>query len=418
MRGVTVLMLAALLPLASCGGSDGVPDHAVLTVEGQDVLADQPFHITLAGLHARDEAVITAHATDYAGKDWTSTATLTADAGGRIDLAAQAPGKGSTYQGVDAMGLAWSMGPDGGDPDSTGLRIMPPATDPLFTITVTASVRGHAIAHADLIRRWLVPGVTTRELRPADSKVWGELFIPPPGTPKHPAVLVFGGSEGGEGQDLTAALLASHGYPALSLAYFHEPGLPGDLADVPLEYFGTAGRILAALPGTDAKHVLAMGYSRGTEAALLLAQDMPTLFHGAVLYSPGDTVGEAFPNGDAPWTLAGTPVEVGSEIPVDHVSGPVLAVAGGADALWGSASAAHVIDGELTKAGNPYPHRVLEYPGAGHLVGTFPYLPQGTNPVHPVLHTVTKMGGSRSADNAAQADSWSKVLALLASLHD
>jgi hypothetical protein len=33
-------------------------------------------------------------------------------------------------------------------------------------------------------------------------------------------VLVFGGAEGGMSQTFTAALLAAHGYPALTVAYF------------------------------------------------------------------------------------------------------------------------------------------------------------------------------------------------------
>jgi dienelactone hydrolase len=416
-RGVAVVLLAAVLPLTSCGSGNSAADHAVLTVQGQDVLADQPFHATLTGLRAHDKAVITAHAVDYAGKGWTSTAIFTADAVGRIDLATQAPGPGSTYTGTDAMGLAWSMGPDGGDAGTSAFWTVPPDRAAAFTITVTASVHGHLVAQANLTRRWLAAGVTFKRLRPADSKIWGELFTPPPGTPRHPAVLVFDGSEGGESQDLAAALLASHGYPALSLAYFHEPGLPTDLADVPLEYFATAAHILGAAPGTDPMHILAMGYSRGTEAALLLAQDMPTVFHGAVLYAPGDTVGDAFPAGDAAWTLGGNPIKAGGQIPVDHIDGPVLTVAGGADGLWDSSSYAHVINNELSQAARPYQHQVLEYPDAGHLVGTFPYMPAGTNLMHPIMGDVMRMGGTRAADNAAQADSWPKVLALLASLH-
>ena len=72
-----------------------------------------------------------------------------------------------------------------------------------------------------------------------------------------------------------AALLAAHGYPALTVAYFDWPGLPPALDGIPLEYFETAGKILASQPQVDPAHVLAMGYSRGSEAALLLADDFP-----------------------------------------------------------------------------------------------------------------------------------------------
>jgi hypothetical protein len=76
-------------------------------------------------------------------------------------------------------------------------------------------------------------------------------------------------------QVYTAALLTAHGYPSLSVAGFDWPGLPGQLERVPLEYFEAAGRILAAQTGTDPAHVLALGYSRGSEAALLAADYFP-----------------------------------------------------------------------------------------------------------------------------------------------
>jgi enterochelin esterase-like enzyme len=37
---------------------------------------------------------------------------------------------------------------------------------------------------------------------------------------------------------------------------------------------------------TDAGHVLALGYSLGSEAALLAADYFPQVFHGAIVYSP------------------------------------------------------------------------------------------------------------------------------------
>jgi hypothetical protein len=58
------------------------------------------------------------------------------------------------------------------------------------------------------------------------------MFSPPPGTPRHPGVLLLGGAEGGMSQVYAAALLAAHGYPALAVAYFGWPGLPGHLAGV------------------------------------------------------------------------------------------------------------------------------------------------------------------------------------------
>ena len=184
----------------------------------------------------------------------------------------------------------------------------------------------------------MAKGETVRTLTLAKDKVAGELFLPPPGTPRHAGVLVFGGAEGGMSQVYGAALLAAHGYPALTVAYFDWPGLPPALDDIPLEYFETAGKILASQPQVDPAHVLAMGYSRGSEAALLLADNFPTLFHGAVVYSPSSEVNVAGDNqARAAWILGPRVVDPGP-IDVSHISGPVLAVAGDQDSIWGSAS--------------------------------------------------------------------------------
>ncbi|WP_369243604.1 acyl-CoA thioester hydrolase/BAAT C-terminal domain-containing protein [Streptomyces sp. R41] len=275
---------------------------------------------------------------------------------------------------------------------------------------------GHQLASRRVTRAWFGTGVTSRNLTVAADKVAGTLHLPAPGTPRHSAVLLFGGSEGGNSNKPAAALLASHGYPALSLGYFNLPGLPQALENIPLEYFATAARLLAAQPGVDPRHILAMGYSRGSEAALLLANDYPDLIHGAVVYSPSAQVNSGFPDyGTFAWTKDGKPIAE-RLIPLGHVSGPVMAIAGAHDLLWTSSRWARQIVQELDAAGNRYPHQALIYPNAGHGVGTFPYLPAGTRLIHPVTRRETDLGGTRAGDAAAQEAGWPKVLALLASL--
>lgn len=411
---IRVLLAICTLVAAALAGvcAPKLGEHPVLVVSATTTLADAPVQIKVTGLRPGDQITITSTAIDRTGMLWTGRATFTASDSGVVDPATQAPESG-TYQGLDAMGLFWSMNPATGDPNASVLGLS--STSLGIDLTVTDG-GGSRLASETLTRLWSGPGVTSRVLTLQHDKVIGTLYLPAPGGPSRPAVLVFGGSEGGESQDLAAALLASHGYPALSLAYFALPGLPAALQNVPLEYFATAGRILAATPGVNPAHILTMGYSRGSEAALLLADDFPQLFHGAIVYSPSSIVNTGFPEGAYAWTLGGQPVRAGNPIPVSGISGPVLAIAGQDDQLWDSPGSADMINKELTSSGNRYPHQDLTYPNAGHLVGTFPYLPGGTDLFDPTNHAQLELGGTRQGDDTAQQAGWARVLALLASV--
>jgi dienelactone hydrolase len=154
--------------------------------------------------------------------------------------------------------------------------------------------------------------------------------------------------------------------------------------------------------------VVVNGYSRGSEAALLLADSYPDLVHSTILYAPGDTVAEGFPNRGNAWTIRGVPVPR-TAIPVTHVAGPVLTIAGGDDQVWPSAAQARRIMRRLDDAHTAAAHQSLLYPDAGHGVGTVPYLAAGT-----FYRGAITMGGTRRANAAARIDSWPKVLAFLA----
>jgi dienelactone hydrolase len=130
-----------------------------------------------------------------------------------------------------------------------------------------------------------------------------------------------------------------------------------------------------------------------------------------IVYAPTDLVYPALPGPGDAWTLGGEPVPKGS-IPLDHVAGPVLAIAGDNDRLWPSAAAARRLMEALDARPEAPEHRALIYPGAGHLVGTFPYLSAGSR-VKNHLGMELWMGGSRAADSAARVDGWAKVLAFM-----
>lgn len=407
LSAATAVLLAGSL-LTGCGGQKH-STHADLSVDAPDALVDRAVHISVSGLRAGDRVSVTSAASDAQGKTWHGNATFRADAQGRVDLVRDRPTSG-TYTGVDGMGLFWSMNPPSGDPDDQGFR----GPVPSFQVTIGVTAHGKRLAQRTLTRRWLASGVTQKTFTPAADKVSGVLFSPPPGTPRRPAVLVFGGSEGGNSGVTDVALLASHGFPALSIAYFAEPGLPRYLNSIPIEYFARAARLLAAQPGADPAHLIVQGYSRGSEAALLVAQLYPGVVHGVIDYAPSATANGGFPNGPA-WTNGGQQIPL-APLAVDHINGPVLAIAGSADALWGSEPAARQIMKELDQAPDRFQHRMLVYPGAGHGVGTFPYIPGGTKIRHPVTGQLFDLGGSRPANDLARRQGWDQVLGWLAAL--
>ncbi len=209
--------------------------------------------------------------------------------------------------------------------------------------------------------------------------------MPSAGGSRRPAVLEFGGSEGGLHGQLIGAALAAAGYPTLDIAYFGVSGLPPTLAKIPLEYFAHALRWLAAQPEVLKDRIYVLGGSRGSEAAMLLGAHYPARAtessppHPATSHS-GRTRAGVRPRGRftaKPCPTAqrastwGWPVnDPAAEIPVQRIRGPVFLDCGTADEIWSSCAYAMRIDSRLNAARFPYPHVLYRYQGAGHHVNT------------------------------------------------
>jgi dienelactone hydrolase len=224
---------------------------------------------------------------------------------------------------------------------------------------------------------------------------------------------MLGGSEGGLSPDLIArsALLASHGYTALALAYFGLPSLPATLANIPLEYFGEAIDWMQAHPAIRGDRLAVYGLSRGGDLALLLGVNFPAL---SVIVSVVGS-GQVIPGtgGGASWTYRGTPFPVANPgagpgsravIPVEQIKGPVLLVSAEDDYVWPSAALSQIAADRLAQAGRPYPDQHLRYPKAGHWLWP---------PYFPTFDSTFRIGGTPQGNAAARADFWPRVLALL-----
>ena len=353
------------------------------------------------------------------GGVWSSSARYTAGHDGKVDLATTAPTSGS-YHGKSAMGPFWSA------------TYQHPTSDQENRIStkLTASTGdGHA-SSVTVTQRFRSAGVTAHSETLAGPGFVGEFFTPAHHRHDGPAVITWGGSEGGDAATVPeAVLLASHGIPALAIAYFDEPGLPCSLSNIPLEYFVKAIRWLKDRRGIDPDRVWGWSVSRGSEALGLIATHWPHLLHGLVDESASSVVNESYP-GQCPttavssWTLRGRAVPYdtafGAEsllpgkarpatIPFSRYRGPVLLVSGAEDEIWPSDRYENIIMRELRA--DPATHIHLNYAHAGHSDLGQPYTPiQLQIDDH---GRVLSLGGTAAGYEQAREHDWPALLHFL-----
>ncbi len=178
----------------------------------------------------------------------------------------------------------------------------------------------------------------------------------PPGSGKHPAIILLGGSEGGNLMGKAAPMFAAHGYVAASVAYFKEPGLPQDLVDIPVETIGRALAAIAARPGVDA-----------------------------------------------------------SFFPLERIRGPVLCLSAADDQLWDSPAYCNMAMAYLHAHHHPYADRAIDYPDAGHTFLFAIHGPGSAVTSVPIGGGATMaLGGTVDGDMHAAAQAWPTIWQFLA----
>jgi acetyl esterase/lipase len=412
-----------------------------LDVEPLDALVDEPVHITLSGLNAGQVVMLSARTYDMREQVWASSATFVADNRGVVDISAQAPKAGS-YRQVDPMGLFWSMRPMG---KRASTFFTTGALKPVI-ITLSAVVNGREVAAAHLTRRFATEDVIHMHVR--EQGLVGVFCYPARSGPV-PALIVLPGSDGHVCEN-QAALLASRGFAALALAYFGTEGLPKNLVNIPLEYFGTALQWLQARTEVDGERMGAIGLSRGGELVLLLGATFPAI-KAVVACSPSGLVQAGLDRrrfASPAWTYRGKPLQhvkvrftpvlsfklmwqsfkaqsfpmrdiflttlkdyehlEAATIPVENTQGPILLISGGDDKMWPASIFAERVMQRLREQHHPFVDRHLCYKGAGHFVSFpygYPYLPPCIKQVQGLA-----VGGTLEATAASVRDSWQEIL--------
>jgi dienelactone hydrolase len=411
---MALVVLAAVEVATGCGGPGA--SQVRIDIDHPVALADVPLHVLIVGLAPAKRVTLVARTTDQHGAEFESATPFAADGRGTVDLATAQP-LGGTYKQPDPMGFLWSMVPSRGD-----AFYVSPVPKQVVSLTVRDGDR--TLATGQLMRIVTASGGAMHTEKLGEVGFSGVYLAARASTQRRPAVLAFGGSEGGLSPYVlnTAELLASHGYPTLAIAYFGASGLPPTLLSIPLEYFAGAITWLRRQPGVDPGRVLTYGVSRGSEAALLLGVHYPDQVHGVVALVPSNVAICSYPGCTGPaWTLKGGPLpytrqhfdpsptdDPAAVIPVERIAGPMFLVCGGSDRTWVSCPYAQAIVGRLDANHVAYPHVLLSYPEAGHGVGDMaPYQPGST---------LYLSGSSPAANPLADAQAWPALLAFLAGL--
>lgn len=284
--------------------------------------------------------------------------------------------------------------------------------------------------------------------------VLGTVGVPERKHPR-PAVLLIGGSSGGDGLARLVPRFTDMSYVAATLPYFAAPGLPPALVEIPIERVGEALRELGARDDVDAARIAVFGMSKGGELALAAAARYPQI-RATVAVVPSPFAWQGIGAAGSPrssWTWRGRPVAyvpytwkmsaifmagLFFHRPVrvrggyDHAlarhtdrvapaffaleaaTGPILLVSAGDDRIWNSPAQCEMAVQYLEARGRGDRVRHRCYPEAGHLFAV-------ASPESPGLRAamgpfILDHGGSADANAGAREQAWREIAEFLAVL--
>lgn len=401
-----------------------------------NILIDSRMEICITGLSPYDVVTLKAEMRDNFGTDWESHARFKADSEGEIDLRTAQPLSG-TYSEPDETGLFWSMWPVSNVKSKKRTPLKP------LESKLVLMREKELLDVFSLTRHLVSPDVKRFPVR--EQGLVGTLFYHP-GEKSLPTIIVLGGSEGGlhEGN---AALLASHGFNTLSLAYFGIEDLPEELVNIPVDYVEKAINWLCNHPNVDSGKLGMIGTSKGGELALLSASMFPAI-KAVVGYVPssvvypgisqkytglsswsykgeelpyakgkipdkvGDSLGNCIQTGKPlifrDWYLHLAKEQTNAEISVENINGSVL-ISGGDDQLWPSNILSDRAIERLKRNKHSHFYKHITYPCAGHYF-VAPGMPTTqSDEISFAPGSKMLLGGNPHDIAAAHADAWGRV---------
>ena len=231
--------------------------------------------------------------------------------------------------------------------------------------------------------------------------------------------------------EFKASLLASHGFAALSLAYFAYDDLPKNLPYCDLEYFEEAADWFVKHSVVMSHGIGVMGVSKGAEITLMMAAHRKDVVKAIVPISTsyiisavpfklrGQLTGSYYDTSRAKMTADGAlifhdclPVnelDPSAIIPVEKIDCPMLLVCGEDDINVPAVEMAQEILKRVNSHGKGSLCSVLSYPGTGHLIEP-PFAPHCYASYHKSFKTNFAWGGNAKDHSLAQEDSWQKIL--------
>ncbi|KAJ7997654.1 hypothetical protein DPEC_G00214380 [Dallia pectoralis] len=400
---------------------------------------DEKLSIIVKHLTPKQEITLHALTCSDDGDYWEAFGHYVSDVTGLINVDTDAS-LGGTYDGLEPMGLLWSMKPVPGS--RTGLRLR--KTDVSTPTVVHISVyRGHmdlgfkeetALACVVVERSYMAPGVRRVEI--TELGVTGTLFLPP-GPGPFPALLDLWGGGGGL-VEYRSALLASHGFASLALEYMAPRPSEGTTSHVGYTYFEAAFTVLKRHPQVFGDRIAILGLSFGTSVGLKMAVYSSVIQLRCLVCVSGshvqpvegsltDVFAEFNKNVDKTrfdeenrviWRdlLLPIPSDPSKKVDVGKLQCPVLLIVGEDDQNWPARESAEDMKRMMETAGNSHLLTTLSYPGTGHLIEP-PYSPhiRASNFKAPGAKQkiVVLWGGDTAPHSYAQEHSWMETLGFL-----